>query len=354
MAKPKEYRRFIRIDGRVVSSPRFTKKRDADQWYDQVKRQKNFAKFGLKAASDKELLFLDYARSWMKDRVARYPMATWSTDDQRLRDYLLPEFADIPIAKITSKMIRATLKRITDEGKSIKTRTRVKALASKIFGDAFNEELIPFNPVLGIRFNDPRQGAKKPETLSPEEAKEFLDAAQEIGEQHHVVALLGLTAGLRKSEMLALKKSDIDFKNGLLHIQRRLELASHAIIDGTKGGRLETRIVPVPEFTAYILKISTKDYSNSDFVLRGRFGSYMSHRRLHAIVEEIANRAKVKISAHGLRHTYGRTFVRNGGSIKALQAILGHSTSQQTDLYSNLGGETLSSSRDVVSYGGEK
>lgn len=350
MAKPKEYRRFIRIQGRVISSPRFTKKRDADEWFDQMKRQKNFAKHGFRVET--ELTFFAYAQRWIQERVKNYPESTWRADEQRLRDYLLPDLRDIPLSSFRPKVIRETLKKVTDAGQSIETRNRVKALISKIFNDAFNEDLVPFNPVHGIKFDDSRQGKAKPEYLRDDSALKFLAAAREMTPTHEFIALCGLFLGLRKSEIIPLKESDFDFKRRMVTVSRRFEQASNSVRSGTKAGEKIARKVPIPtavveDFSRCIVALRNK----SEFILCGSDRPYLPPRVFHDRFMEIANRAQVKTSSHKLRHTFGREFVRNGGDIKALQAILGHSVSVTTDRYSNLDGEDIAGRSDVVSYG---
>lgn len=56
------------------------------------------------------------------------------------------------------------------------------------------------------------------------------------------------------------------------------------------------------------------------------------------------------MSVHGLRHSYGREFAARSGNLKALQAILGHSSSQTTDLYSDLAGDRIKEFGNVVTF----
>jgi len=351
MAKVKEYRRFIRINGALHQSPRFLKKKDADLWYEQMKRQKQFATAGFKVLDTTELTFLAYSRSWLKERVKNYPEATWKSDEQRLRAYLLPELADMPINQIGPRMIRDVLKRVTSQGQSVETRTRVKALASKIFSDAFNEEIIPINPVHGVKFSERRQGRPKPKSLTPEDAAKFINAASELDPEDEFIALCGLFLGLRKSEILGLKDSDFDFANQMVRIRRRLEQASLSIKEGTKSGQHVDRIVPIPAGCVDRFKGLLSKLNGGDFLLKGRDRAFMSPRTFHDRVKLIAKRAQIEISSHGLRHTFGREFVRNGGNIKALQAIFGHSASTTTDRYSNLDGQHVGGTTDIISYG---
>ncbi len=68
------------------------------------------------------------------------------------------------------------------------------------------------------------------------------------------------------------------------------------------------------------------------------------------MVEEVREKAKLDISPHGLRHTFGREFAQNTGNIKALQAILGHSSSSTTDIYSELAGDRIKGFGEAVTY----
>ena len=193
MPPKKTYRRFIRVGNEIVPSPRFKKKSDADYWYDQMKVKKQFNSNGLIAPSrpNDGLKFIDFAREWMKKRIKNYGPATWQADEQRLRDYILPYLAEILITKIDSREIKSLLLKITEEEKkSIATRTRVKALLSKMFSDAFNAELIRMNPVAGIRFDEKRVGQAKPVHISStEDCIKFLKAAKEMGQLHLTTCL---------------------------------------------------------------------------------------------------------------------------------------------------------------------
>lgn len=350
MAKQKEYRRFIRINGVLHQSPRFKKKGDADLWYDQMKRQKNFATAGFKVLDTNELTFLAYTRSWIKERIRNYPEATWRADEQRLRSYLLTEWADVPMGQISPRMVRDALRKVTAAGHSVETRTRVKALASKIFSDAFNEEIIPLNPVHGVKFSERRQGRPKPKSLTPEQASAFIAAATELGPEEEFIALSGLFLGLRKSEALGVKHDDFDLQNRILTIRRRVEQISLSVKEGTKSGQYVERMVPIPAMIAERVTELLKKLKGGEYVLAGRDRPFMSPRTFHDKFKAIANRAQIEISPHGLRHTFGREFVRNGGNIKTLQAILGHSASTTTDRYSNLDGQHVGGTTDIISY----
>lgn len=356
MAK-KTYRRFIRLGSELVSSPRFAKKADADSWYDQMKVKKQFASDGLIAPLRKNdgIKFIDYARDWMRDRMANYEAPTWMSDEQRLRDYILPYLSEVLLNRITSRDIRAILNKITiEENLSVATRTRVKALLSKMFSDAFNQELVSNNPVYGLKFEEKRQGKKKPVHIeSHEDCLKFLASAKELGLLHLTAASFAIMTGLRKSEILALDWMDIDLERNVIKVTKRLQQATMTIKEGTKAGELETRVVPFSDDLRTIL-INWKKVSKPGFLFQDFTGRFLGPKQFYNLIIEISEKAEIKVHVHGLRHTFGRSFAANSGNMKALQAILGHASSSTTDLYSELSGERLKGFGEIVKFGVKK
>lgn len=354
MPPQKTYRRFIRVGNDIVPSPRFKKKSDADSWYDQMKVKKQFSSSGLIVPNrpNDGFKFIDFARDWMKKRMKNYGPATWQADEQRLRDYILPYLSEIIISKIDPRMIKDLLLKITEEeNKSIATRTRVKALLSKMFSDAFNSDLIRFNPVTGIKFDEKRVGQAKPVHIaSTDECIKFLKSAKELSQLHLTACSIVIMAGLRKSEVLALTWDDIDFKRHIINVSKRLIQTTMTIEDGTKGGTKETRVVPYSDDLNEILK-SWKEVSKPGFVFQDFTGRFMGPRQFYDLIIEVSEKSGVRTHVHGLRHTYGRSFAENSGNMKALQAILGHASSATTDLYSELSGDRLKGFGEAVKFG---
>lgn len=361
----KSYRRFIRVGNDLIASPRFTRKTDAEEWYHQMRRKKQFLSHDLEieTSADDSIRFIDYARQWCLARQKEFPKATTYSDQQRLRDYILPLLSELPIASITAVQVRSVLVKISEpgytiEGKSISPATvdRVKALMSVIFSDALNENppLIKYNPVIGLKIKGKKKGIAKPRVLADSAAcLKFIEAAKKIGWDEFVCVSLFLMTGLRKQELIALKWSCLDFRKKEIVVSEKFEQASNSIIQGTKAGENITRVVPIPDSLLGILKEHKKKSSYSadtDFILCRHDGRFHNARFISSIIEKAREEAKVSISAHGLRHTYGREFALKTGNIKALQAILGHSNSKTTDLYSELSGDRVRGFGEVVSF----
>lgn len=361
----KTYRRFIRVGDRLLASPQFKRKVDAEEWYHQMRRKKQFLRDGIEidADPDDSITFMQYAAEWYKRRQVDYPMATVKADEQRLRDYILPFLSELPISTITGPHIRNVLVKITekgfrDEGVSISssTRDRVKALMSVIFTDALNEDppLVKYNPVKGIEIKEKRKGKPQPRHLAgKDECLRFIKAAQEIGPRELAVVSLFLMSGMRKQEVIALKWAGVDFKKRMITVSEKYEQASNSIIAGTKAGEKSIRHIPVPLSLIEVLR-AFRGQSGfgepTDFVIPRHDGRFLNARNVSSMIESVREKAGLDISAHGLRHTFGREFALNTGNIKALQSILGHSSSITTDIYSNLAGDRVKGFGESVSF----
>lgn len=354
----KTFRKSVRIHGREVKSPRFARKFDADQWLEQMTRKKKFLRDGIQAPINDKITVSEYFdKTWHPNRCQRYPVSTTTMDRQRFDKYVRPMLGDIRVAKITQVQIRTMLKLVVEEyNNSISTRNRVRSLVSKLFNDAMNEEipLIEVNPALNISFNDPRAGAKEPRHLRKEkDILNFIKSAKKLGQTHFVYATIMLMSGVRKQEVIALRWDDFDAANAELRIDEKFAQFENKVISGTKSGTDEGRIVPIPDELVKVLiahKKKTRFSKDSDFILTTDTGSFIPARQISRINKAITEASGVDIHTHGLRHTYGRQFALKSGNMKALQAILGHSNSAVTEIYSKLAGRLVSKHRNTVSF----
>lgn len=360
MAK-KQYHRYIRINGKMKKSPKGLSKVQADLWYQEKYKQKVAMNAGVYFAAGSGPTLNDYFNNTWFPRRRQGLKSTWLSDEQRYRDYVEQEIGFYKISQINTIQVRNCLRKIVDERRlSPATRNRVQALLSKIFKDAFNEEmpLVNTNPVSGVRFDDPRTGSKSPPHLKKQsEIHKFLKGAKDLSLKHLTLAMLGLGAGLRKQEIIPLRWCDWDQENHMIDVSRRFIQASGEIVAGTKSGTDEMRSIPISDEVEAVLREHKKQsrFSKSnDYILSTRTGGHMAPRTLATYQEDICKKSGVKINPHGLRHTFGRLFAKSSGNnLKALQTILGHSTIAVTEIYSTLSGEQVKGTRNVVKLEGE-
>lgn len=368
MARKKTFRRFIKYAGKLHASPEFSRKADADAWYMEMRRQKAFRSKGLNlpdSGNDGGISVIDYARDFMdkREKVYRYPRSTTAMDEQRFRDYILPLIGELPLKSITSTQVKSLLIKISEpgfkmEGRSIskKTRDRVKALLSAMFKEALNEDppLVLFNPVSGIRLNEPRTGTADPKHIeSDEKIREFLETAKRMGKDEFEICATFVMSGLRKQEIIALRWTSFQPLSQTLTVREKYIQATGEIVSGTKAGSEQGRVFPISQALVRILEGRWRRLNPNelDLIFPRRDGKPMSPRTVWALIKRVGAEAGLKVSPHALRHTFGRVFVQNTGNPKALQSILGHASSATTDIYSKLGGNRLMPFSEAVSFG---
>lgn len=275
--------------------------------------------------------------------MKNYPEATWAADETRLRRYLIPAIGELPMKRITRNMMRDTLVKIQDDNElSVGTRTLIKALASKIFTDAMNEDppIVDMNPCSRLVFNEARQGRKKkPPTLRDEdEVKEFLSCAFRIGRLEGLVCSVAVLAGLRKSELSALQYRHVSARESTITVDQKVEAVSLTIKKGTKGGAEEERAVPVPDVLLNMIAAYRKESpfnAETDFIFCDQKGDWIRPRKLHSMIDRVVKDFGRPVTLHKLRHSFGRMFIRRGGNKRVLQDMLGHKSSVMTDRYWN-------------------
>lgn len=361
MAKKKRIRKSITINGKKITE-RFTTKEKAEQWYSEMYNRKKFAKSGVALpVDDKVTLNFYFDNEWFKNRKAEYREGTWGPDKQRFDDYLRDTIGPLPISKVSSPAVKAVLQNlVTQKGLSPKTRDRVRALISAIFNDAISREtpLASFNPTYGLKFKGKRVGKSKVSVIEHTEAvMDFLRTASMMTRMHFLLCSFFLMSGVRKQELIALMWDCVDLKRGVVTISRKYLQFEDTIIKGTKMGEETSRDISLSPALLKTLrehKEETRYSKQLDFVFCGPKGHHLSPRNVSTLINQVVRKSGIKVTVHGLRHTFGREFTEKSGNMKALQELLGHSNIKTTELYSELGSARLQKFGGVLDYSFDK
>jgi len=143
----------------------------------------------------------------------------------------------------------------------------------------------------------------------------------------HTLLLLTFDCGLRVSEAVGLRVSDLDFDNLLISV---------------KGKGNKHRLVPMSQEMRKILWRFCTD--RTGFVFSTRDGKALMRRNVLRDVKLLCKRIGVDVprrSVHAARHTMATDYIRQGGSVVKLQRILGHSNITTTMRYVHLQGQDL-------------
>jgi len=173
----------------------------------------------------------------------------------------------------------------------------------------------------------PNADRRSREHLTPAEIDRLIAAARRLGrhgDRDAAMILLAYRHGLRVSEMVGLRREQVDLQQGLLHVRRR------------KSGLASTHPLRGPELRA--LRKVLRDYPETAYVFVSERRAPMTaatFRKLLARAGDVA-RLGMPIHPHMLRHSTGFKLANDGQDTRAIQHYLGHKNIQYTTLYTQL------------------
>jgi len=225
-------------------------------------------------------------------------------------------------------------KYIYDQSKINSPKTQARRISSiRSFFDYLTfESFIKINPADLIE--TPKIGKKLPDSLSLNEIIKIInniDLSHPQGIRNRAIIETLYGSGLRVTELISLKLSNLFFKENLIKVFG-------------KGNK--QRLVPMGKFSKKYLKIYIKDQrskskiikNDSDTIFLNRNGSQISRIMIFKIVKELAIKSNIKknISPHTLRHSFATHLIENGADLRTIQKLLGHENIITTEIYTHL------------------
>ncbi len=174
----------------------------------------------------------------------------------------------------------------------------------------------------------PRRQHKLPNVLSKEEIKAILEAPTNL--KHRAMLSLIYACGLRRSELLNLKISDVDSKRNML------------IIRNSKG--YKDRQVPISTKVIEMLRDYYRTYRPKNYLFEGKeIGDRYSERSLEQVLKKALKKSKITkpVTLHWLRHSYATHLLESGTDLRYIQELLGHKSSKTTELYTHVSQKSL-------------
>ena len=187
--------------------------------------------------------------------------------------------------------------------------------------------------------DSPKIGRKLPDTLNDNEIADIIaaiDLSKPEGERNKAIIEVLYACGLRVSELINLKISNLYFKDDFIKV---------------RGKGNKERLVPigssaVKQVKIYLEKVRVhqplqKGYE--DFVFLNRRGKPLSRVMIFTIVKDLVARAGIRknVSPHTFRHSFATELIENGADLRAVQEMLGHESILTTEIYTHLNREFL-------------
>ena len=224
------------------------------------------------------------------------------------------------------------IKFINELGLSPYSQARIVSGIKGFYKYLSYENLISVDPSELIEL--PRLGRKLPDTLSIHEIDqlfEAIDMSKASGPRDRAMAETIYSAGLRVSELVNLKISNIYEDVGFLRILG-------------KGNK--ERLTPIGKSALKFIKSYQHEVRNhmqiksgqEDYLFLNRLGNKISRVSVFNLIKNLAIRAGInkKISPHTFRHSYATHLIEGGADLRAVQEMLGHESITTTEIYTHL------------------
>lgn len=289
----------------------------------------------------------EYLHYWIKQRENNLSPTTIYGYKSMIRNHIIPEMGKVKLPELKPLHIQEYYN-LKLETLSSQTVLHHHRLLRKALQDAKVWQLIKINPADHVE--PPKAKKYKANVLNIDEIKSLLKALE--GHRLEVPITLMLFLGLRRGELLALKWSDIDYKNKTITIQRNLVRGGD---DGTelilKEPKTEesNRTIPISDNILLLLKKQElkqkenklkmgKYYNNSDFIFTTEIGNLINPSSFSREFGEFIKDNNLRhVRLHDLRHTNATLMLKSNIPPKVASERLGHSTITTTlDLYSHV------------------
>jgi len=275
---------------------------------------------------------LDYQHYLEIERgLSQNSILSYSHDVKKLSNYLHTNDLKYSPVNINNKIIQQF---IYHNSKDINPRSQARLISGlrNFFDYLIFEDYRKDNPT--DLLESPKIGRKLPDTLSEEDINRIvdqIDLSKPEGERNKAMFETLYSCGLRVSEMIQLKISDLFFEEGFIRV----------IGKGNKQ-----RFVPINSYTIKLINIYKEQIRVKIKVQKGfedtlflnRRGKQISRNMVFMILKDLVKKAGISknVSPHTLRHSFATHLLENGADLRAIQQMLGHESITTTEIYMHL------------------
>lgn len=265
----------------------------------------------------------------MEKSLSDNSIEAYERDLKKLADYL--NDARIPLEEAKEEHLRDFVIEIADIGINERSQARLISGIKSFYKFLIYKDKISVDPTELLE--SPKIGLRLPAVLTVEEIDQIIsviDYSKPDGHRNRAVIEVLYGSGLRVSELLNLKISNIYMDEGYM------------LVEG-KGNK--QRLVPISEESKKQINLWKQQRSyltivkgNEDFLFLNQRGSRLSRMAIFSMVKMLAEQAGVKknISPHTFRHSFATHLLENGANLRAIQQLLGHESITTTELYTHI------------------
>lgn len=267
--------------------------------------------------------YLRIERGLSKNTIDNYTF-----DIEKLCFFLADKQINVTPIEIKDEVLQQFVYEIS---KSVNARSQSRIISGlkSFFSYLIFEDYRTDNPMELIE--TPKIGRKLPDTLSLNEIDKLIaaiDLSKEEGHRNKAIIETLYSCGLRVSELVSLKISDLFFDEGFIKVTG-------------KGNK--QRFVPIAKSTQNLIELYQKSIRNhlqiykkdEDTLFLNRRGKQLTRAMIFTIIKNLAIEINLQknISPHTLRHSFATHLLENGADLRSIQMLLGHESITTTEVY---------------------
>ena len=272
--------------------------------------------------------FVSYLK--IEKGLAENSILAYQNDVQKLADFASEN--NIPAEAISYKNLQEFITILYDLGLSARSQARIISGIKQFYSFLLLENTIREDP--SELLEQPKVGMKLPEILHIEEIDALIaavDVSTKQGHRNRAILETLYSCGLRVSELVSLRFSDLYFEEGFIRV----------IGKGNKE-----RLVPVSPSVEKEIKLYSEHVRRHQEIVNGdenivflnRRGAKLTRVMIFTIIKDLANTIGLKknISPHTFRHSFATHLIEGGANLRAIQEMLGHESITTTEIYTHL------------------
>ncbi|MCF8358139.1 MAG: site-specific tyrosine recombinase XerD [Prolixibacteraceae bacterium] len=258
-------------------------------------------------------------------------------DINKLMEFLKATYKGITPQKVKLNHLRNFIEWLNEKNVSPRTQARTISGIKSYFKYLLIEDKINSDPTTLLE--SPKIGRKLPDILSTEEIDNLIsaiDLEKPEGQRNKAIIETLYSCGLRVSELVNLKVSNLFFNQGYIKVEGKSD---------------KERLVPVSERAVVEIKKYMNTYRKNlkvapnaqDILFLNRRGQMLSRVMIFTIIKNLAEKINLdkKISPHTFRHSFATHLIDGGADLRAVQEMLGHESILTTEIYTHLDREYL-------------
>jgi integrase/recombinase XerC len=267
--------------------------------------------------------FITYLSS--EKRFSEHTIKSYTTDLKQFTSFLSSEFQIIDeINEISFQIIRTWIASLLEKGINPRSVNRKISTLKTYFKFLIREGKLIENPM--IKVVAPKSKKRLPVFVKEDQIASLLNEVQFeegfVGQRNKLIIELFYVTGIRLSELINIKISDVDFNNQSIKVL---------------GKRNKERIIPLSSTTINSLNNFIENNQKNHFLFTNLDGMKLYTKLVYRLVNKyIAKISSVnKKSPHILRHTFATHMLNNGADINAIKELLGHANLSATQVYTH-------------------